>query len=89
METHISFLILLKKKNTKTWDRNCSSLPQHQSMTQLADVYTEMIQVCMSVSFAGHTFAWEPVKLTLIHALCAGGYPEDISITECTLVFRF
>lgn len=31
---------------------------------------------------------WEAVKLTLICAGCAGGYPEDISITEHALVFK-
>lgn len=52
----------------------------------------EMIQVCMSVPFAGlhapvKSKCWEAVKLTLIHAWCAGGCPEDISITEHTLLF--
>lgn len=72
------------------WERSYSSLPQHEPVTQLADVNTDN-SACQChwrdtrLHAPVKSKCWEPVEPTLIHALCA----EDICITEHTLAFRF
>lgn len=97
METHISFLIVLEKIRKHNGHRTATAHHLHTislwlSWQMCTQRWFKSACQCHLQDTRLHapvtSKCWEPVKLTLIHALYAGGYPEDISITQHTLGFR-